>query len=179
MVREIPLTVNGLEPVWSPDRSRILFTGWIDSDSEIYSISADGSDLVQLTDNDVEDLEGNRSPEGERIVFVSDRGSPSEREGDSNFDLYTMTADGGEVVRLTDHPAHDFAPSWSPDANLIVFVSLRTESPDLYVVTADGSQLRRAEILDTLQNAGRWVLIRGNFNLRNSEGAFLFEAEPA
>ncbi len=38
---------------------------------------------------------------------------------------------------------------------------------------------QEAEILDLLQRAGRWVLIRGNFNLRDAEGAFLFEAEPA
>lgn len=38
---------------------------------------------------------------------------------------------------------------------------------------------QEAEILDLLQRGGRWVLIRGNFNLRDAEGAFLFEAEPA
>ena len=38
---------------------------------------------------------------------------------------------------------------------------------------------QEAEILDLLQRGSRWVLIRGNFNLRDAEGAFLFEAEPA
>ncbi len=38
---------------------------------------------------------------------------------------------------------------------------------------------QEAEILALLQRAGRWVLIRGSFNLRDAEGAFLFEAEPA
>jgi heat shock protein HslJ len=38
---------------------------------------------------------------------------------------------------------------------------------------------QEAEILDLLQRASRWVLIRGNFNLRDGEGAFLFEADPA
>jgi len=38
---------------------------------------------------------------------------------------------------------------------------------------------QETEILDLLQRGGRWVLIRGNFNLRDAEGAFLFEAEPA
>jgi heat shock protein HslJ len=38
---------------------------------------------------------------------------------------------------------------------------------------------QETEILDLLQDAGRWVLIRGNFNLRDTEGSFLFEAEPA
>ena len=38
---------------------------------------------------------------------------------------------------------------------------------------------QEAEILDLLNRGSRWVLIRGNFNLRDAEGAFLFEAEPA
>ena len=38
---------------------------------------------------------------------------------------------------------------------------------------------QEAEILDLLQRASRWVLIRGNFNLRDAEGPFFFEAEPA
>jgi heat shock protein HslJ len=35
------------------------------------------------------------------------------------------------------------------------------------------------EILDILQNTGRWVLFEGNLNLRDSEGRFLLEASPA
>lgn len=43
----------------------------------------------------------------------------------------------------------------------------------------DGAIMEQeAEILDLLQRAGRWVLIRGEFNLRDADGAFLFEAEP-
>jgi len=35
---------------------------------------------------------------------------------------------------------------------------------------------QEAEILDLLQRGARWVLIRGTFNLRDAEGAFLFNA---
>ncbi len=34
------------------------------------------------------------------------------------------------------------------------------------------------EHIDLLRRAGRWVIIRGDFNLRSSDGEFLFEAEP-
>lgn len=43
----------------------------------------------------------------------------------------------------------------------------------------DAIMEQETEILDLLQTARRWVLIRGNFNLRDAEGSFLFEAEPA
>jgi len=35
------------------------------------------------------------------------------------------------------------------------------------------------EFIALLQRAGRWVIRYGNFNLRSSDGNFLFEAEPA
>ena len=38
---------------------------------------------------------------------------------------------------------------------------------------------QEAEILDLLQRAGRWVLIREDFHLRDASGSYLFEAEPA
>ena len=44
----------------------------------------------------------------------------------------------------------------------------------------DGAIMEQeGEILDLLQRAGRWALIRGSFHLRDAEGSFLFEAEPA
>ncbi|MCJ7780202.1 MAG: META domain-containing protein [Acidimicrobiia bacterium] len=42
----------------------------------------------------------------------------------------------------------------------------------------DAVMEQEAEFLDLLQNAGRWVLIDGGFNLRDAEGAFLFNAGP-
>jgi heat shock protein HslJ len=42
----------------------------------------------------------------------------------------------------------------------------------------DAVMEQEAEILDLLHNAGNWVLIRGEFNLRDAEGHFLFKAEP-
>jgi len=38
---------------------------------------------------------------------------------------------------------------------------------------------QEGEILDHLQNAGRWALIRDVFHLRDADGSFLFETEPA
>ena len=36
-----------------------------------------------------------------------------------------MNADGSDAIRVTDHPAIDAIPSWSPDGKRIVFVSER------------------------------------------------------
>ena len=44
---------------------------------------------------------------------------------DGNLEIYVMNADGSGVVRVTDHPAIDAIPDWSPDGKQIVFVSER------------------------------------------------------
>jgi WD40-like Beta Propeller Repeat len=46
------------------------------------------------------------SPDGRTIVFVSWR--------DGNGEVYAMNADGNGPRNLTQHPARDFRPAWSP-----------------------------------------------------------------
>ena len=66
-----------------------------------------------------------------QIAFVSDR--------DGNYEIYVMAADGTNVVRLTNDPARDGSPAWSPDGAKIAFVSDRDGGNEIYVMAADGS----------------------------------------
>jgi Tol biopolymer transport system component len=72
---------------------------------------------------------------GGMIAFTSER--------NDNADIYTISERGKEIQQLTDHPAYDGWPSWSPDGSQIVFMSLRSGNPDLYVMDADGSNQRQ------------------------------------
>jgi len=51
--------------------------------------------------------------------------------------------DGTGLQRLTNHPAIDTSPTWSPNSQQIAFTSDRTGAPQIYVVGADGTGLRR------------------------------------
>ena len=77
-----------------------------------------------------------------QIAFSSDRvGNP---------EIYVMDTDGRNQRRLTNHPARDNSPAWSPDGKRIAFVSRAFEfdgevhfrgdgpSADIYVMGADG-----------------------------------------
>ena len=74
-------------------------------------------------------------------VFNSSPGASSDAialaaRGGSGFDIFTVEFDGSlTVTQLTDDPAGDFWPAWSPDASQIAF----TKNADIYVVPADGS----------------------------------------
>ncbi len=62
--------------------------------------------------------------------------------GDQNRDIYAVNADGSGLVRLTDDPAADFDPSWSPDGRRIAYRHEDEKSGQVYVMNADGSQQR-------------------------------------
>ena len=54
-----------------------------------------------------------------------------------------MNADGSGQTRLTDNPAVDISPTWSPDGKRIAFMSFRDGYPEIYVVNVDGGGLTR------------------------------------
>ena len=73
--------------------------------------------------------------ENGRIVFHSGAGG--------NFDVFAVNPDGTGLVQLTDHPAADMNPTWSPDGTRIAFASRRDGTWEIYVMNGDGSGLAR------------------------------------
>jgi TolB protein len=70
-----------------------------------------------------------------RIVYDS--------EGEGNRDVFVMEPDGSNQTNLTNHPANDFDPVWSPEGDAIAFLSERGneqgEGRFVFVMKADGS----------------------------------------
>jgi TolB protein len=119
------LTDNGLAwdtfPSFSPDGARVLFRRLLRQrtsegtlvNSEIMTMRADGSDVVNLTRNAWFDGWPAWSPDGRRIVFSSNRGDL--------FKLYVMNADGSEPRQITDGGHSDVRPQWSSDGASVIF----------------------------------------------------------
>ena len=70
-----------------------------------------------------------------KIAFASNR--------DGNSEIYIMNTDGSELTNLTNNPASDRYPSFSPDGKKIAFVSNRDKNSEIYIMNADGSEQTR------------------------------------
>lgn len=132
-------------PAFSPSGDRIAFTSNRPGpdgimDDEVYVMDATDSDgdgngdnLTQITDNTtvlvnnalvpVNDTHANFSPDGERLVFTSNRDSTPVQQND---EIYLVDSDGGGThSRLTHNPAVDEFPAFSPDGQELAFSSNR------------------------------------------------------
>ena len=76
-----------------------------------------------------------KAPVTAKIVFASFR--------DGNREIYLMNPDGSQQVNITNHPAEDVYPIWSPTGEQILFVSDRDGVRDLYLMDADGSNVKK------------------------------------
>ena len=67
-------------------------------------MNADGSDTMRLTENEAPDLAPTWSPDGDWIVFRSER--------DGGPEVYVIRADGSEPTRLTTDGGGNSNPRW-------------------------------------------------------------------
>lgn len=77
----------------------------------------------------------NPSPDGERVLFQSNR--------TGRFEIYVMNVDGGDLTQLTDRPGDNVIPVWSRDGALIAFASSPDGNSDIFLMNADGGEWRR------------------------------------
>jgi Tol biopolymer transport system component len=123
-------------PRWAPSGETIVFDTTRDGNLEIYSMQADGTQQVNLTNNDdADDSFASWSHDGNEIVFQS---KPI-NELANNLEIFIMNADGSQQVQLTNNESEDTTPRVSPDGTKILFLSKPDDSYQIYVIGKDGS----------------------------------------
>ncbi len=105
-------------PDWSPDGSRILFSGISNASVDLFTVTPDGGGLTNLSNNpDLVERDPVFSPDGSRIAFTAAEDSDRQDQ-----DIFVMPAGGGaptnivvgEGVGAAGLSIIDFAPSWQP-----------------------------------------------------------------
>jgi len=144
-------------PVWSPDGKKIAFVSGRDNmmgiygATDIFTMNADGSQVIKLGKSTEERDSPAWSPDGKQIVYaarvnISDTGAPL---NGWSWRLFVMNADGTERRRISHQIGNNLRPAWSPDGRSIAMASDRFGPTRIYVMNADGSEPR------FLHNKGR------------------------
>ncbi|MBA0084632.1 MAG: S9 family peptidase [Acidobacteria bacterium Pan2503] len=94
--------------------------------THLYVFDLAAKTLRQITTGDFDDSEPAWSPDGWSIAFSSNRSQP---DPDATYDnnIWVVRADTQEkeahLTQITTNPGADTAPSWSPDAKWITYVT--------------------------------------------------------
>lgn len=113
------------QPAWSSDSHTIYFqSGDGKQNHDIWKVDLGSGRLEQLTVGSLYNFEVAASPQGD-IAFSTNRAG--------NYELYIQSP-AGKVRRLTDNPALDGSPSFSPDGKKLAFESTRRGTFGVWVL---------------------------------------------
>ncbi len=138
----------GAAPAWSPAGDTIAYylrrqydeasSSW-QFEGDLYVINSDGTNNTRLTNDDFINTQPSWSPDGEQIVFSSDR------DGEESMDIWLMDKWGISFSKLVDcTPASCYSPTFSPDGLQVAF-SNGSSIYTIYIDGESGSQKNIAE----------------------------------
>ncbi|WP_448564888.1 TolB family protein [Thalassotalea ganghwensis] len=124
----------GRSPEFLAD-GRLLFQSQ-SSPSQISIANIDGSNVIQLTNDDSNNMSPKISPDGSQIAYLSNR--------DGNQEVYVMDIDGSNQTRITKNRVEEWDPAWSPDGKKVLFSSQNVHGfYDIYKANKDGSAIEK------------------------------------
>ncbi len=97
---------------------------------------------------------------GDSVVFVHGE------------DIWTASTDGGRALRLTDDEGEERHPKFSPDGGRVAFTAEIEGNPDVWVMNADGSDLRRLTFHPSADEVVGWHPTKNKVMFRSSRSSW-------
>jgi Tol biopolymer transport system component len=123
---------NGGLFFWPGDATKLGFTALIGGNSHPFRMDRDGHNKVDLTKESKEFAYGfSSSPDGRRIAYHK------------NYRVFLAAADGSGASEVVTSQPFNFAPTWSPDGEWVLFLCGEHYNCHPHVIRTDGSDLRK------------------------------------
>lgn len=147
---EVPGVDEVFHPAWSSDGRYLAFSALSGGYSDLWVMDLESGEARRLTDDAFADLQPSWSPDGQRLVFISDRFSSSLET--LEFGEYELTIIDVATARATRFPTFDRtrhnSPQWSRDGS-IFFIAYPDGVPDVYRSSGQGGAPARVTRLIT------------------------------
>jgi TolB protein len=130
----------------------IIFVRDFGERTEIWLMNSDGSGQKQLTSGGWRDERPFVSPDGKRVIFMSNR--------HGNYEIFTMSIEGSDLKRMTNSSSWKIFPVWSPDGRYIAYAQkFRSEGRMMgmiRIMNADGTGDHEVTGVETRDENPMW-----------------------
>jgi hypothetical protein len=141
-------------PFFSPDGKRICWRHFMSTDTaEIMTMNVDGTDKRQLTRINALSWAPYYHPSGAYLIFGTNR------HGFDNFELYLVSVEGGEPVRVTYTAGFDSLPVFTPAGDRLYWTTTRAgdKGGQIFTATWDHDAALKVLGLDDASDIARHV----------------------
>ncbi|MHC4721370.1 MAG: DUF5050 domain-containing protein [Planctomycetota bacterium] len=122
-------------PSFSPDSTKIVFSSLRHESAEIYIADCDGSNLTRLTDTPYWEVAPSFTPDGENIIFLSDK---------DNYagEPYLIDIDGYNYRRFLTYSGTSNV-RYSPTGTHVAFTVQKGKAKEVFVMKSDGTGVKQ------------------------------------
>lgn len=120
---------------WVPNSQNLVMTLSRKGNSDIYWLTGKGQIIKQLTQRSSLESNPRISPDGTRLLFVSNRSG--------SIHIYQKILSSGKEIRMTYEGRLNVEPSWSADGEFIVFASMKKKRYQIFVMDKRGDHIQQ------------------------------------